>query len=99
MHPRARFCLVLLAAVVAWAAPGHGQTTLRSRLIGTWRLVGTEQVIEGAPPTPGAVTVGMLAYTADGHMQAHLTSTDRPRERMADAAPAVLRALARYTAY
>ncbi|MGE3470654.1 MAG: lipocalin-like domain-containing protein, partial [Vicinamibacterales bacterium] len=61
--------------------------------------VGTEQVIEGAPPTPGAVTVGMLAYTADGHMQAHLTSTDRPRARMADAAPADLRALARYTAY
>ncbi|MEZ5291889.1 MAG: lipocalin-like domain-containing protein [Vicinamibacterales bacterium] len=99
MHRHARFSLVVLAATVAWTAPGHGQTTLRSRLVGAWRLVGTEQVIDGQAPTPGAVTVGMLVYTADGHMQAQLTSTDRPKARMADAAPADLRAIARYTAY
>lgn len=86
-------------AVIALAAAPDGQATLRSQLIGHWRLVGTDQVVEGRAAVRGPNTVGTIVYTADGHMQAHLTEPDRPKVRAAEATPAQARALARYTAY
>ncbi len=79
----------------------HGQATLRSQLVGHWRLVSTEQVRDGEPPTPslGADPPGMIVYTADGRMQAQLTTATRQKVRPADASAAEARALARYTAY
>ncbi len=56
---------------------------------------------EGEPPTAGlgAAPLGTIVYTADGRMQAQLTTATRPRVRPADANAADARALARYTAY
>lgn len=92
----------LAAAVTAWAvAAPSAQATLRSQLIGQWRLVGTETHRDGHPPEPtlGAEPVGAITYTADGHMQAQLTLGVRPRVRAADATADEIRGLARYTAY
>lgn len=88
----------LLAAAIA--APS-AQPTLRARLIGHWRLVAVESHVEGQPPqaTLGASPAGLLSYTADGRMLAHLTLADRPAVRAADATPDQLKTLARYTAY
>lgn len=89
-------CTMAMAWLVATPA---AQSTLRTQLIGHWRLVGTETIVEGKPPVRGAQTVGTIVYTADGHMQAHLTLPERPKVRSADATPAQARELARYTAY
>jgi len=93
------FAAALTIALVV-AAP-HGQATLRSQLIGHWRLVSTETVREGEPASSalGPAPLGTIVYTADGRMQAHLTPADRARVRPADASAVQARALARYTAY
>lgn len=95
---RSTLALLLAAASVTGT---QGQPTLRSQLIGHWRLVGTEQVRDGEAPvaTLGAAPLGMISYTPDGHMQAQLTSAARPTVRAADATPEQLRDLAQYTAY
>lgn len=89
-----------MAAVLMTALP-QSQTPLRSQLVGHWRLVATETIREGEAPaaTLGPSPVGTIIYTADGHVQAHLTPRDRPTRRPADATLADARALARYTAY
>lgn len=87
-----------LAMVWIIATPA-AQSTLRAQLIGHWRLVGTETIVEGKAPVRGPQTVGTIVYTSDGHMQAHLTLPERPKVRSADATPAQARELARYTAY
>jgi hypothetical protein len=101
---RVRLALVSFAAVVAVVAVPSGQATLKSQLVGHWRLVGTEQLVDGQPVGASGAAgspadVGMISYTADGHMQAQLTRSQRPRVRAADAAPEQRRELARYTAY
>ncbi len=80
------------------AAPG----TLREQLIGTWRLISSEQIREGEAPvfSLGPSPAGMITYTADGRMQAQLTATVRPTVRAADATVPQQRELLRtYTAY
>ena len=99
-------CLVGCAVA---AAPGVGdrlagaQETLRAKLIGQWRLVSTEQVREGEPSTPGAMgtsPLGLITYTADGHMLAQLAPASRPKVRAADASPAEVKELLRtHTSY
>jgi len=88
-------------AALLMAAMPQGQATLGSQLVGHWRLVSTEQIRDGEPPvaTLGDGPVGTIVYTADGHMQAQLTTSARPRVRPADATTAEARELARYTAY
>lgn len=93
------FGLSCSMAVLCFAAAPAGQSTLGAQLVGHWRLVGTETIVEGRAPVRGPQTVGTIVYTADGHMQAHLTLPDRPKVRGADATPAQIRELARYTAY
>lgn len=89
-----------LAIVLVMAVP-QGQATLRSQLIGHWRLVSTETVREGETPasTLGPSPLGTIVYTIDGHVQAQLTPRGRASVRPADATPAQARELARYTAY
>lgn len=93
------FLLSCVMAVLWLAAAPTGQSALRAQLIGHWRLVGTETIVDGKPPVRGPQTAGTIVYTADGHMQAHLTLPDRPKVRAADATAAQARELARYTAY
>jgi Lipocalin-like domain len=97
---RTRWMGTAVAAILMVALP-QGQATLRSQLIGHWRLVSTETIREGEPPaaTLGPAPLGTIVYTADGHMQAHLTPGERPKVRPADAPLADARTLARYTAY
>ena len=81
---------------------GAAQGTLRAQLIGHWRLVSSEQLREGEAPvfSLGPSPVGMISYTADGHMLAQLSSTIRPKVRAADATAEQQRELLRtYTAY
>ncbi len=87
--------------LVATATAAAGQTTLHAQLIGHWRLVSVEAHVEGRAPQPslGPSPVGLLSYTPDGHMLAHLTLAARPAVRATDAAPEQLKTLARYTAY
>lgn len=88
------------AVAVLWLmAVPSGQVSLRSQLIGHWRLVGTETVVDGKAPVRGPQTVGTIVYTADGHMLAQLTLPERPKVRPADATADQLRELARFTAY
>ena len=86
---RASWLIVMAVAVGAGAVSSGpaAQETLRARLIGQWRLVGTEQVREGEPsgPSPAAATLGLITYTADGHMLAQLAPATRPKVRAADA--------------
>jgi alkylhydroperoxidase family enzyme len=91
-------CALALTPWLTVAVPS-GQSTLRSQLVGHWRLVGVEQIVEGRPPVKGPSTVGMISYTADGRMQAQLTQEPRPKVRAAEATAAEARELARYTAY
>lgn len=100
VRPVMKWILTTLVALSAMAVP-QGQTSLRSQLIGHWRLVSTETVREGEaqPSSLGPSPVGTIVYTSDGHMQAHLTPATRSRVRPAEASAAGARALARYTAY
>jgi hypothetical protein len=100
MTPRPLTAAAATLLVVALAAPS-GQETLRARLIGDWRLVTVESHVDGQPPqaTLGPAPVGLLSYTADGRMLAHLTLAERPAVRVAEATPSQLQTLARYTAY
>ena len=102
----------VVGCLVGWAvaaAPNVGdrvasaQETLRAKLVGQWRLVSTEQVREGEPATPGAMgtsPLGLITYTADGHMLAQLAPASRPKVRAADASPAQVKELLRtHTSY
>ena len=90
---------VATASVVASGGPS-AQEPLRARLIGQWRLVSTEQVREGEPPSLGAATLGLITYTADGHMLAQLAPATRPKVRAADATPDQVKELLRsHTSY
>jgi hypothetical protein len=94
--------LVGWATVVLLAAGDHpsAQETLRAKLVGQWRLVSTEQVREGEAPTTGAATLGLITYTADGHMLAQLAPATRPMVRTADATVDQLKELLRtHTSY
>ena len=72
--------------VLAVLAPNvriEAQGSLRAQLIGTWRLVSTEQVREGEAPvfSLGPSPAGMITYTPEGRMQVQLASTIRPPVR------------------
>ena len=100
-----RMLVVGLAALTVLAADvrgGAAQGTLRSQLIGHWRLISSEQVRDGEAPvfSLGPSPAGVIIYTADGHMQAQLASTIRPKVRAAEATAEQQRELLRtYTAY
>ena len=100
--------MMLVAGVAAMAVlattgrSGSAQGTLRARLVGQWRLISSEQVRQGEAPvfSLGPSPAGMITYTADGHMQAQLASTIRPKVRAAEATAEQQRELMRtYTAY
>ncbi len=97
MSTRANVAAAAIALVGVGPSLGSSQPTLREQLIGHWRLVGTEQVREGEAPasTMGQGPLGMITYTADGHMLAQLGPADRPRVRTADATAAQVKELLR----
>lgn len=78
-----RITLVLTASVLC-AAPAFAQTEseIRDRIVGTWKLVSTEEVLKDGTKRPmqyGPHGKGFLMYQRDGHMCADLANPDRPK--------------------
>ena len=62
--------------------------SVRSRLVGTWELVSTEDHLKDGStrtyPDAGPHGKGFLIYTADGYMCAQLMNPDRPKWKNED---------------
>ncbi len=81
MKNRTSIVLVLLL----YGSSGLGQTEsdVRDRIVGTWKLVSTEQTLKDGSTRPypeyGAHGKGFLIYQRDGYMCADLVNPDRPK--------------------
>jgi len=71
---------VVLCAVSAF---GQSEAEVRSRLIGTWKLVAAEETLKDGTTRPfpsfGPNGKGFLMYQADGYMCADLVNPDRAK--------------------
>jgi len=78
-------CVPLVFGFVLCAASGVGQTDLdiTSQIVGTWKLVSTEEIMKNGTTRPfpsfGPRAKGFLIYQSDGYMCAQLMNPDRPR--------------------
>lgn len=75
--------LVLVASSFTHAqSPSTEHRSVRDRIVGTWKLVSTEEKLRDGTTRPypdiGPNAVGYLMYTADGHMCASLMKPSRP---------------------
>lgn len=90
-----KLAILFIGLGVGAAAPVMSKDLARS-LIGTWRLVSTEQrMADGTvrpSPTYGPRGTGYLIYSADGRMCAMLMDPDRPRWKADDPTVEELRA-------
>ncbi|MBV9885734.1 MAG: lipocalin-like domain-containing protein [Acidobacteria bacterium] len=72
---------IILSTGTAQAPPASKRVSVRSRLVGTWELVSTEdRLTDGSTrnyPETGPHGKGFLIYTADGYMCAQLMNPDR----------------------
>jgi len=75
----------LLFAFVFWAFSACAQTEseIRDRLVGTWKLISTEQILKDGSTRPdpsfGPHAKGFLMYQRDGYMCADLVNPDRAK--------------------
>ncbi len=71
---------VCVISTAAWAQ--LTEAAVRNRIVGTWKIVSTEQVMKDGSKRPdpvlGAHGKAFLMYTADGYMCAELMNPDRP---------------------
>ncbi len=78
-------CLSTLTIILLCGGFVFAQTEseVRSRLLGTWKLVSAEYTMKDGSKRPygflGANGKGFLMYTADGYMCANLVNPDRPK--------------------
>src|SRR5579864_4013337 len=74
---------VLLTLVTCGIAYGQSESDIRDRIVGTWKLVWTEQTMKDGThrpsPTFGRNAKGFLMYERDGFMCADLVNPDRPK--------------------
>jgi len=74
---------VLAAARYSISGPSQNSASVRSRFLGTWKLVSTEDKLKDGTVRPhqgfGPHGTGYLMYEPDGHMCAVMTNPDRPR--------------------
>ncbi len=74
--------LALTACLLGAAWQADNDSSVRSRIVGTWELVSTvEYMTDGSKrpyPEVGSNGKGFLMYTADGHMCAAGMNPDRP---------------------
>ncbi|HTC49093.1 MAG TPA: lipocalin-like domain-containing protein [Candidatus Aquilonibacter sp.] len=74
---------LLLFGLAFCAASGFGQTEseVRDRIVGTWKLVSTEEILKDGTSRPfpafGLHGKGFLMYQCDGYMCAVITNPDR----------------------
>lgn len=77
--------MMVVFVVVACGTSMFSQTEseVRNRLIGTWKLVSTEQTLKDGSTRPypeyGPHAKGFLVYQADGYMCAQLVNPDRAK--------------------
>ena len=61
----------------------QSEAEIRDRIVGTWKLVSTEQILKDGTtrpyPTYGSHGKGFLMYSRDGYMCADPVNPDRPR--------------------
>jgi lipocalin-like protein len=75
----------VLIGVILCVASTFGQTEaeIRDRIIGTWELVSTEEVMKDGTTRPfssfGPRAKGFLMYQRDGYMCAEVMNPDRPK--------------------
>ena len=78
-------CAPVLASLLIFSGFAYAQSEseLRDRLIGTWKLVSTEQTLTDGTTRPypqyGTKGKGFLMYSRDGYMCADLSNPDRPK--------------------
>jgi hypothetical protein len=78
-------CVLVLAALLMWSGciSAQNESEIRDRLVGTWKLVSTEQLLTDGTTRPypqyGPNGKGFLMYTRDGYMCADLVNPDRPK--------------------
>lgn len=74
-----------LAALLMWSGlvAAQSETEIRDRIVGTWKLVSTEQTLKDGTTRPypqyGPHGKGFLMYSRDGYMCANLANPDRPK--------------------
>lgn len=97
VRTRATMAMTMALVIAPWPDELAAQGPLRDQLVGQWRLVATEQVREGEVPMAslGDAPIGLLTYTAGGHVLAQLGPASRPRVRAADATAEEVKALLR----
>src|SRR5437868_15031676 len=75
---------VLFAFLLCGAgAFGQTESEIRDQIVGTWKLVSTEQTMKDGTTRPypryGPHARGFLMYQRDGYMCADLVNPDRPK--------------------
>jgi hypothetical protein len=69
-------------AVCAISAFGQAESEIREQILGTWKLVSTEETLKDGTTRPfpsfGPHAQGFLMYQRDGYMCAELMNPDRP---------------------
>jgi len=70
-------------ALCAVSAFGQTESEIRNQIVGTWRLVSTEETMKDGTTRPflpfGPHGKGFLMYQPDGYMCADLVNPDRPK--------------------
>jgi lipocalin-like protein len=73
---------LMVAGLPAGTRKENNAEKVRARLVGTWKLVSTEETMADGSKRPypdvGPKGAGYLIYTADGHMCAAGMNPDRP---------------------
>jgi len=75
--------VVMWFLLCAASAPAQTESEVRDRIVGTWKLVSTEEVLKDGTKRPmpsfGPHGKGFLMYQRDGYMCADLVNPDRPK--------------------
>lgn len=75
--------LLLGFALCAGSAFGQTESEIRNQIVGTWKLVSTEETMKDGTTRPfrafGPHGRGFLMYQRDGYMCADLMNPDRPK--------------------
>ncbi len=77
------YSVPLLLGFVASTAFSHADPDIRNQILGTWKLVSTQETMKDGTTRPfpafGPHAKGFLIYHPDGYMSAQLMNPDRPK--------------------
>jgi lipocalin-like protein len=80
---RRRVTVLAVFLLCSGFALAQSEAEIRDRMVGTWKLVSTEQTMKDGSTRPypqyGPRGKGFLMYTHDGYMCADLVNPDRPK--------------------